>query len=352
MLRKDKHQKFCTRLAIIIVNYRTPDMVIECLKSLKTEISDHLVQVVVVDNDSGDGSVEYLLASIEEHGWTRWATVLPQDRNLGFAAGNNVAIRYLLALKEPPDNLLLLNPDTVVHGGAVEQLSRFLEVRPEAGIVGAQLVDKTHSLQSSARRFPSVLSELEAGARLGVLSNLLKGHVVALPPAEKPHRCDWVSGAAMMVRRQLFEQVGLMDEGFFLYFEEVDFCKRVSSCGWQVWLEPAAKVMHFEGGATCIRQVRRRRGQYWYNSRRRYFIKHHGLLTWLMADLLWGGGRLSLLFRSCFGLGGNVSADPICFFRDLILGDLKALLKGDAWNIWRVANRRGTSNSLNGNFPA
>jgi hypothetical protein len=323
-------QNFGSRLAIIVVNYRTPDLVIDCLKSLKTEISSPMVRVVVVDNDSGDGSVECLLASIEEHGWTRWTIVLPQDRNLGFAAGNNAAIRYLLALKEPPDNLLLLNPDTVIHGGAVEQLSRFLEVRPEVGIVGAQLENEFHVPQSSARRFPSVWSEFDNGARFGVLSRLLKNYRVALPVANHAHRCDWVSGAAMMFRRKVIEQIGLMDEGFFLYFEELDFCQRASNAGWQIWLDPAARVTHLEGGATGIRQARRRRGQYWYDSRRRYFIKHFGIPRWILADLLWGLGRLSLLARTRFNLGGDISGDPLHYFRDLIWGDLCALIKGQA----------------------
>ena len=340
------------RIAVIIVNYCTSCLVCDCLQSLAVEGEFLSRQVMVVDNASTDGSVEQLLKTISENCWEEWVTVLPQQYNLGFAAGNNAAVRYLIEHGPAPEFFLLLNPDTVVRPNALRRLAHFLDEYPEVGIVGAQLEDHAHRLQSSARRFPSVLSELEAGARLGLLSRLLKEHIVALPPAEKPHRCDWVSGAAMMIRRQVFEQVGLMDEGFFLYFEEVDFCQRVSSSGWQVWLEPAAKVMHLEGGATCIRQVRRRRGQYWYDSRRRYLIKNHGLLTWLMADLLWGLGRLSLLIRSRFGLGGDIAGDPICFFRDLVLGDLKALLNGQVWHLWRVANRLDATKLVKGSSPA
>ena len=320
-------------LAIIIVNFRTPHLVCDCLHSLSTPVNACRGQVIVVDNDSADGSIERLTATIEEQGWKRWATVLPQDRNLGFAAGNNAAIRYLLALKEPPDNLLLLNPDTVVHGGAVEQLSRFLEVRPEVGIVGAQLENEYHVPQSSGRRFPSVWSEFENGARFGVFSKILKNYRVALPVANHAHRCDWVSGAAMMFRREVIEQIGLMDEGFFLYFEELDFCGRAGNAGWKIWLEPAARVTHLEGQATGIQQAQRRRWQYWYDSRRRYFIKHHGVLRWIFADLLWGLGRLTLLLRIRLNLGGDISNDPQKIFRDLLWGDLCAFINGEARRI-------------------
>ena len=134
----------------------------------------------------------------------------------------------------------------------------------------------------------------------------------------------------MLVRRQVFESIGLMDEGFFLYFEELDFCQRASNAGWQIWLDPAARVTHLEGRATGIRQPRRRRGHYWYDSRRRYLIKHLGRPKWIMADLLWGLGRLSLLARTRFNLGGDISEDPLYLFRDLIWSDFCALMKGEA----------------------
>lgn len=321
------------RRAIIIVNFRTPDLVCNCLHSLSTEVNVFDDQVIVVDNNSGDGSVERLSATIEERSWKQWITILPQERNLGFAAGNNAAIWHLLSLKSNPDYVLLLNPDTVVHAKAVDCLTCFLDEHLGVGIVGAQLENEDHVPQSSARRYPSVWSELENGARLWVLSRLLRNFRVALPATDQTHRCDWVSGAAMLIRRQVFEDIGLMDEGFFLYFEELDFCQRANNSGWQIWLESAALVTHLEGRATSIHQARKRRGQYWYNSRRRYFIKHHGILRWILGDLLWGIGRLSLLVRTFFKLGGDTSNDPLYYFRDLIWGDLFALMNGDAWRI-------------------
>jgi len=194
--------------------------------------------------------------------------------------------------------------------------------------VGAQLYNAEGQPDSSSRRFPSVCSELDAGVRLGVVSNLLRKWKVALPFSDQAHPCDWVSGAAMMLRREVFEQVGRMDEGFFLYFEEVDYCHRAKDKGWQVWLEPRSNVIHLEGAATGIRTARKRRGQYWYDSRRRYFIKHLGVIQWLLADFLWAMGRLILLARKALGLGGDTSGDPQCFMQDLLWGDLKAFVSG------------------------
>jgi len=330
---QEDYQVLVSRVIIIIVNFRTADLVCDCLYSLSMDIRMLHGRVIIVDNNSEDGSVEFLSETIEKEGWEQWASVLPQDNNLGFAAGNNVAIQNILAQETPPDYVLLLNPDTLVIEGAVESLTRFLDEHPETGIVGAQLENENHVPESSARRYPSIWSEFESGARLGVLSRLLKNFRVAVPVTDFAFRCDWVSGAAMLIRRQVFENIGLMDEEFFLYFEELDFCHRAHSAGWHIWLEPAARVIHLEGRATGIQQARRRRGQYWYDSRRRYFLKHLGMLRWILADLLWGLGRLSLLLRTRLNLGGDISGDPLYYFRDLVWGDFYALLKGDAQRV-------------------
>jgi N-acetylglucosaminyl-diphospho-decaprenol L-rhamnosyltransferase len=286
------------RLRIIIVNYRTPRLVIDCLRSLIPEVrAENNARVIVVDNDSRDGStaaIEHVIAS--EH-WEECVEVLPRDRNLGFAAGNNAALDYVLRSPSPPDYVLLLNPDTVVHRGALRVLVDFMEQHPKVGIAGSRLEDPDGTPQRSACRFPTMTSELEGGLRLGLVSRLFHGRVVAPPMRDEPHTIDWVVGASMIIRRAVFQDIGLFDDAFFLYFEEVDFCLRARRAGWSCWYVPASRVVHLVGqssGVTDTKKPARRVPLYWFASRRRYFQKHHpwyyvqsANITWAVAFALW-----------------------------------------------------------------
>ncbi len=322
-------------LTIVIVNYRTADLVEQCLRSLRDEVAAiDSARVVVVDNDSGDNSVERLRRAVKAKLWEDWVHVVPLERNGGFAYGNNAGIKLALDGGRPSDFVFLLNPDTVVRAGAVDALLSFMRANPEVGIAGSLLEDAEGVPQCSARRRPSPLGEFEAGARLGVLSRRLSKYVVAMPVEKRPHRCDWVSGAALMVRREVVEQIGLMDEGYFLYYEEVDFCERARRAGWQLWFVPDSRIVHLEGSATGINATRRRRPGYWYDSRRRYFVKFYGVAGLIVSDMLWAVGRASLMLRRLLRLGGSTAGDPRLYFYDLVFGDLGALFK---LNTWRTA---------------
>ncbi len=320
-------------LWIVIVNYRTEDLVVDCLNSLSVQISDlEKIQVVVVDNNSGESSVAKLSVAIEREGWQPWVEVVPLDFNGGFAFGNNAGIRMALSSPEPVDYIMLLNPDTVVPPGAIKALVRFMGAHPEAGIAGSELENADGSVECSAHTFPSPLGELEGAARLGLLSRLLGRHKVAPPVFE--HECDWVSGASMIMRRQVIEDIGLMDEGYFLYFEEVDICRRSRQAGWQCWYVPSSRVIHLEGASTGIHATGKRRAKYWYESRRRYFVKSYGISGLVIADLLWAIGRFSFLIRKGLRLGaGGKNYDPEWFMFDLLWGDLRAILTGRARQI-------------------
>ncbi len=319
------------RTWIVIVNYRTAALATDCLRSLAPQVGDLAGgRVLVVDNDSGDGSREAIAAAVAGAGWQDWVQVFAGGRNGGFSFGNNIGIRAALAAAPAPECILLLNPDTVVRPGAIKALVAFMRAHPQVGIVGSQLENATGGIDCSAHRTPSPLGELDAGARLGPLSRLLARYVVSPPVRQQAHACDWVSGASMLVRRRVFDDIGPMDEGFFLYFEEVDFCRRAGAAGWQVWYEPKSRVLHLEGASTGIRSKARRRAGYWYDSRRRFFVKHHGVAGLLLADTLWAIGRLSFLLRRALRLGGrnDAHADPHRFMFDLLWGDLRALLAG------------------------
>ena len=325
-----------SRIWIVIVNYRTADLTIECLRALSAQVADLAnIRVVVVDNNSGDGSVVKLTAAIEREGWSSWADVMPLDRNGGFAFGNNASIRIALASTELVDYIMLLNPDTVALPGAIKALVDFMDAHPDAGIAGSQLENANGGVECSAHTFPSPLSELDGAARLGVLSRLLRRYVAAPPSRALTYPCDWVSGASMIIRRQVMEDIGLMDERYFLYFEEVDFCRRAHQAGWQCWHVPDSRVIHLEGASTGIRATAKRRAGYWYDSRRCFFVKYYGITGLVAADVLWAIGRFSFLLRRSLHLGArsHENNDPKWFMFDLLWGDLQAILTGQLWSI-------------------
>jgi GT2 family glycosyltransferase len=280
------------RLLIVIVNYQTPELAIDCLRSLVGEL-DSDARVVVTDNLSADSSAEKISSAIDQNGWREWASLKALDRNAGFAAGNNAAIAPALKSSDPPQYVLLLNPDTMVRPGAVRELVSFMDVNPRVGIAGSRLEDPDGAPQRSAFRFPGLASEFERGVRLGIVSKLLASRIVAPPAPQAACSTDWIAGASMIIRRDVFTGVGLMDEKYFMYFEEVDFCLAAKRAGWQCWYVPTSRVVHLVGAATQLsdqRKHRQRRPKYWFDARRRYFVKNHGVIYAGLADIAFAVG--------------------------------------------------------------
>ena len=281
-------------LLVVIVNYRTPGLTIDCLHSLVGEIrSLPNTRVAIADNDSGDNSVAEIAAAIAAEGWSEWASFVPLDRNGGFAFGNNALIRPVLESTNPPPYFLLLNPDTVVRPGALKALVDFMDSHPEAGIAGSRLEDPDGTPQQSAFRFHNILTELDFGWRTGFISKLLANWTAAPPISQETCQTDWVAGASMIVRREVFEKIGLMDEAYFMYCEEMDFCLQANKAGWSCWYVPESRVVHLVGqssGVTDTKKPPKRLPTYWFDSRRRYFIKNYGLVYTALADLFWASG--------------------------------------------------------------
>ncbi len=282
------------RVLVVIVNYRTAALVVDCLRSLEREVADLPgTRVVVIENGSADGSAELLGEAIAREGWGSWARLETVEVNGGFAAGNNVALRRVLAAEDGPEFVHLLNPDTTVRPGAIRELVDFLQVHPDVGIVGSRLEYPDGTRQASCFRFYNVWSELDNGMRLGLVSRLLAKHVSRPPHLDVPHAVDWVSGASLMMRRQVLDAVGPMDERYFLYYEESDFCLRAARAGWSCWHVPASRVVHLIGkstGVTGDAERERRRPKYWFESRRHYFIKNHGHVYQVLVDVTWLAG--------------------------------------------------------------
>ena len=318
-----------TRLRIVIVNYRTAGLTVDCLASLEPQVAaarrDGLgvVQVDLVDGGSGDGSAEALREAIEREGWGGWVNLIVSAENRGFAGGNNLAIVPALAEADPPDFVWLLNPDTVVRDGALRELLTFMLEHPDVGIAGSRLEDlDPPTPQRSAFRFPSVASEFETSLRLGVVSKLLRQKIVAPPFRDEKHQIDWVIGASMMVRREVFDVVGPLDGRYFMYYEELDFCLAARRADYPCWYVPGSRVVHLVGQASGVTssepkdKPRKRRPAYWFESRRRYFVKNYGPLYAAAADAAWIVGY-SLRMLRC-KLTGIRDHDPERYFRDFM----------------------------------
>jgi N-acetylglucosaminyl-diphospho-decaprenol L-rhamnosyltransferase len=309
-------------LLVVIVNYRTAGLTIDCLRSLEAEVravAGWRVRVVVTDNCSGDDSVTSLEAGVRDHGFSDWVGIEPLDRNGGFAYGNNAAIRPALEATDPPDYVWLLNPDTIVRPGALAALVDFLENHPAVGIAGSRLVNREGTAEWSAFRFPTVLGELEGGVRLGLVTRILSRWVISSPAPLVASRCDWSSGASLMVRRAVFEAIGLLDENYFMYFEEVDFCRRAHGAGWAAWYVPQSEVVHLAGqssGVTDRQRERKRLPGYWFQARRYYNKKHLGPVRAALADLVWSLGFSS--FRVRQWLFRKPDTDPESMLRDFV----------------------------------
>lgn len=277
------------RVLIVVVNYKTAALVEDGLVALSSEVgaSEHDLAAVVVDNASGDGSYERLDAFVRAQGFSGWCAVCDAGRNGGFSAGNNAAIAPALASDAPPDFVLLLNPDARVLPGAIDELVAFLERTPSAGLAGSQLRHPNGDLQASTFRFPTLWSEIDNGLCFGPITKLLSRWRTLAPLTAEPSRTGWVAGACLMIRREVFESIGAMDEGFFLYYEETDFCRRAADAGFECWYVPGSHVVHLVGqstGVTNAADANRRRPAYWYASRRRYLRRHHGALGALAID--------------------------------------------------------------------
>ncbi|WOH53721.1 glycosyltransferase family 2 protein [Bradyrhizobium sp. sBnM-33] len=273
------------KLLVAIVNFRVPDLVIDCLRSVEDELSRvPETCVAICENGSGDDSAQRIQQAINENGWSSWCTLTTLDVNQGFTGGNNVLIAPALQSCSPPEYVLLLNPDTIVRPNAFASLIDFMDHHRDVGIAGSRLENPDGTPQRSAFRFQSPLGEFEAGARIGPITRMLKNWVVAPPVVDHEMPTDWVSGASMIVRREVFEQTGLLDEGFFTYYDDIDFCFNARKQGWSTWYVPASRVVHLVGQSTGINATPRRLPPYLLQARRRYFLKNYGPFYAAMAD--------------------------------------------------------------------
>jgi N-acetylglucosaminyl-diphospho-decaprenol L-rhamnosyltransferase len=306
------------KLLVVITNYRVTELTIDCLRSIANEIETVPdTRVAVCENGTGDDSAEAIQRAITANGWSSWCTLTAVPTNLGFTGGNNVILRPALQSPDPPQYALLLNADTIVRPGAFKALVDFMDAHPRVGIAGSAQEYPDGTPHHSAFRFHTPLGEFEGSLKLGGVSRLLKRWVVALPVTNRPCEVDWVSGATMLIRREVFRDIGVLDEGYYTHFEDVDFCFNARKAGWRVWFVPTSLIMHLAGQSTGLTVKNpKRRPRYFFEARRRYFLKNHSAAYAAMVD---AGLVLGLaLWRLRVALTGKQDPDPPFLLRDSI----------------------------------
>ena len=272
------------KLLVVIVNYRVTQLAIDCLHSVAKEIASVPgMHVAICENGSGDGSAELIQRAIDDNGWSSWCTLKALEINLGFTGGNNAVLRPVLASPDKPEYFLLLNSDTIARPNAFKALIDFMDSNPEVGIGGSRLEDPDGTPQRSAFRFQSPLGEFESSLKLGFVSRLLSRWVVAPPVVDHAFETDWVSGASMIIRRETMEATGLLDEGFFTYFDDIDYCFNAKKRGWPSWYVPASRVVHLVGQSTGVNSKPKRLPPYLLDARQaplpeepRRVLRRHG----------------------------------------------------------------------------
>jgi GT2 family glycosyltransferase len=233
-----------TPFAVAIVNYNTREPLRSCLASVQSEAPS---EVVVVDNASSDDSIEMVEADFP------WVMLLANKINCGYGAAANQAIACCTA-----KYVLLLNSDTLLRHGAIQNLASYLDSHPRAAIVGPRLINPNGTLQASCYPFPTLLNTLLVNTSLGRLMGyvpVLRDYYLPTWPHNSARLVDWVKGAALALRREAFEAVGGFDESFFMYFEETDLCHRLKNAGWEVHFAPVATVVHAGEASTSQRRT-------------------------------------------------------------------------------------------------
>jgi hypothetical protein len=306
------------KLLVVLINYRTAEMTLRALEFVLPEL-DRIAgggRVAVVDNDSGDGSAERIAQVLSEKGWTDRVELIQTSHNGGFSYGVNAGARPALASQDPPDYVYLLNSDAFVDPGALACLVEFLDTHPQAGIAGSQIYGTDGALHETAFQFHSLAGEFESAIGIGLVTSLLRRWRVSGTVPTKTTRIDWLAGASMLIRADVFRQIGLFDDGFFLYFEETDFCLRAARAGWTTWYVPESRVEHIGGASTGWKDATKPRPPFWFQGRRHYFAKNHGALYLFVTNVVYLIG-MSIGRIKAF-LTGRPYPRPPHFYRDFV----------------------------------
>lgn len=310
------------KLSIVIICWNDLKVIADCLRSIVERTHSTDFEIIVSDNGSTDGSVEFIRQNFPK------VQVIENGANLGFARGNNVGIRA-----SKGEYVLILNPDTYVHEGTLDKWIEFADLHPEAGAFGCRVLNPDGSYQVSARPFPTVRGQLVAALyvrSLGYISDFFASNIYVGWEGETERTIDWQSGCCVMVRGALLKQLGGFDEQFFYHYEEVDLCRRVWNAGYSIVYSPEVSITHLGGQSVSRFPVRFELEK--CRNRYRYFYKYFGTrgarhcrrvtliglrvrqIGYGLKQLLSGSEALSgrlAMYRTCFAW--NKQIDPVRF---------------------------------------
>ena len=269
-----KHQKIELRrsaevdISVVIVSWNAKNFLEECLRSLADAPTSRKTEIIVVDNASSDGSPEMVETNFPR------VKLIKSDQNLGFAKANNVGIR-----ESTGRYVSLINSDVKVLSNCLDPLVDYLEQHPDVGNVGPKILNRDRTLQSSCRRFPTLWNNFCEASGLSKVfrgSRLFSSEHMVFFPHDRELDVDVLVGCFWMVRKDTFEEVGLLDEDFFIYAEDVDWCRRCWDAGWRIAFFPGTQAIHYRGGSSANDPAR-----FAAEQRRavlHYWEKHHGPL--------------------------------------------------------------------------
>jgi len=310
-------------LLVVIINYKTPELTSQAVLSVIPQLNEK-DKICLIDNLSEDNSIDFLTKFIKNNKFKNKVNLIASPINGGFSAGNNIGIKSAEAAY-----YLLLNSDAYLKENAIEQLINKIKESTSIGVVAPQLIWEDGKQQTSCFNYLTPSNTFLNTANTGFISrlfHLLNINEVAIPfDQHKSTKPEWLSFACILLRGNLIQDIGLMDEGYFMYYEDMDYCHRANMAGWTLSYEHDARVVHLNQGASNQVTIKRL-PRFYFNSRRRYFLKFHGYLGLVLANLNWSIGRVISLFREKIE-----SKPPLChktMYMDIWTGFFTSIHEG------------------------
>jgi N-acetylglucosaminyl-diphospho-decaprenol L-rhamnosyltransferase len=294
-------------VCVVIINFRTAQLTIDCLETLVAAVVEIDCRINVVDNCSGDDSVAQIGSWIETNDKASIVRLLSSPVNGGFSYGNNFGIKDTRARY-----YLLLNSDTLVRPGALERLIEAECQFPDAGIISPRLEWEDGQQQVSCFRYHSPVSEFCSALQTGFIDRMLDRFQVSLDVLDIPSFPQWTSFACVLIKREVIDAVGLLDEGYFMYFEDAEYCYRARKHGWKVLNIPQARIVHLRGGSSPVKEnvrLKKRLPKYFHESRSRFLYQLYGHGGLMLANAFWNLGRSISKCRQLLGSKDKVAIE-------------------------------------------